>query len=299
MANRINNTLLFFVMLLFGGIVYLHTQTGISVVDTFMFSANFMIYIGLLIGWMESVRDRLLPTKARSYILASAMLSILYLLVRILRFRILTAVAVRRYADYLYNVAPILNPTLFLMTCIRIRRGEGEEQNGKERLLLIPACAQLLMIVTNDLHQLFYRRLIPLSEFHCVVGTYTYGPLFYIMYGWMVATLVAGFVILVLKTWRQNMRGLLSFIAVALVWGGMNIINAAVFTPRSLIRMYHAPEINVFGMLGFFELCIRNRLIPYNENYTGFFANLGLPVLITDDAFAPVYETNLPIRASE
>lgn len=108
MANRINNTLLFFVMLLFGGIVYLHTQTGISVVDTFMFSVNFMIYIGLLIGWMVSVRDRLLPTKARSYILASAMLSILCLLVRILRFRILTAVVVRRYADYLYNIAPIL-----------------------------------------------------------------------------------------------------------------------------------------------------------------------------------------------
>ena len=298
-ANRKNKTILFFILLLLGGIVYLHTQTRVAIVDTFMFSANFMIYIGLLIGWMYSVQDRLLPTKARSYILASAVLSILYLLIRILRFRILTVVVVRRYADYLYNIAPIFNPTLFLLTCIRIRRGDGEEQNGKERLLLIPACAQLLLILTNDLHQLFYRRLIPLSEFQGVIGTYTYGPLFYFMYGWMVATLVAGFVILVLKTWRQNVRGLLSFIAVALVWGGMNIINAAVFTPRSLIRMYHAPEINVFGMLGFFEVCIRNRLIPYNENYTGFFADLGLPVRITDDAFATVYETNLPIRASE
>ena len=52
-------------------------------------------------------------------------------------------------------------------------------------------------------------------------------------------------------------------------------------------------------MLGFFETCIRNRLIPYNENYTGFFSNLGLPVRITDEAFRPVYETNLPIHASD
>ncbi|MBQ3706639.1 MAG: hypothetical protein II889_01905 [Clostridia bacterium] len=298
MSKENRSTCLFFVFLLLGGITNLLTRTHISVVDTFMFSANFMIYIGLLIYWMISVRARLLPTRVRGYILASAVLNIVYLLVRVLRFRILTDVIVRRYVDYLYNLAPILVPTLFLMTCIRIRKGGDEERNGKERLFLIPSCLLLLLILTNDLHQLFYRRLIPLSEFQCVVGTYTYGPLFYLMYGWMVATLLAGFVILIRKTWRQSFRALLSFGAVILLWGGMNLINWLVFTPLDLVRMYHAPEINIFGMLGLFEICIRNRLFPYNENYTGFFSNLGLPVLVTDERFAPVYETDLPIRAS-
>ncbi|MBR5367025.1 MAG: hypothetical protein IK132_12345 [Clostridia bacterium] len=299
MTKQNRNTFLFFGFLLLGGICNLLTRTLISVVDTFMFSANFLIYIGLLIFWMHSVKTRLLPTKARSYILASASLSIFYLLVRVLRFRILTEVIVRRYVDYLYNIAPVLSSTLFLMTCIRIHRGDGDERNGKERLLLVPACTLLVLILTNDLHQLFYRRLIPLSEFHGVVGTYTYGPLFYLMYGWMVAALLTGFVFLILKTRRQSFRVLFHFAAVVLIWGSVNLINLLVFTPLDLVRLFHAPEINVFGMLGFFEVCIRNRLIPYNENYTGFFANLGLPVRITDDAFASVYETNLPICASE
>ena len=51
-------------------------------------------------------------------------------------------------------------------------------------------------------------------------------------------------------------------------------------------------------MLSSFEVCIRNRFIPYNENYTGFFSHLGLPVQITDERFSAVYETDLPIPAT-
>ena len=298
-AKQNKNTWLFIGFLLLGGVCNLLTRTQISVVDTFMFSANFMIYIGLLIFWMQSVWARLLPTRARRYIITAAILMIVYLLVRVLRFRILTEVIVRRYVDYAYNIPMVLVPTLFLMTCIRIHRGEETGGKGKEQRLLIPACLMLLLILTNDLHQLFYRRLIPLSEFHGIVGTYTYGPLFYLMYAWMVITLLTGFAILIRKAWRQNIRGLIWFAAVALAWGGLSLLNRLIFTPLDLVRMYHAPEIHVFALLGFFEVCIRNRLIPYNENYTGFFANLGLPVRITDEAFTPVYETNFPIGASD
>ena len=291
------NIQLFFGFLLLGGITNLLTRTRISVLDTFMFSANFMIYIGLLIFWMYSVKDRLLPTRARTYIITAAVLMIVYLLVRVLRFRILTEVAIRRYVDYAYNVPLVFVPTLFLMTCIRIHRGEEAQENGRERGLLVPSAILLLLILTNDVHQLFYRRLIPLSEFHGIVGTYTYGPLFYYMYCWVIVMLLAGFAILIRKTWKQNIRGLIWFASVVVIWGGMSLINWLVFTPLDLARLYHSPEINVFGMLGFFEVCIRNRLIPYNENYTGFFASLGLPVLITDGDLSAVYETNLPVPA--
>ena len=297
MKKQMRSTRLFFGFLLLGGITNMLTRTHISILDTFMFSANFMIYIGLLIFWMQTVRERLLPTKARGYILASAFFMIFYLLVRVLRFRILTEVVIRRYADYAYNIPMILVPTLFLMTCIRISRGEEGEGKGKERLLLFSACTMLLLIMTNDLHQLFYHRLIPLSEFHGIVGTYTYGPLFYLMYGWIVITMMTGFVILIRKTYRQNIRGLLWFAGVAFIWAGLSLLNRLVFTPLDLARMYHSPEIQVFGMLGSFEVCIRNRFIPYNENYISFFSNLGLPVLITDEDFTTVYETNLPVAA--
>jgi hypothetical protein len=298
MNKQTKNTWLFLGFILLAGIAYLFTRTQIVFIGTLMFSANFMIYIALLISWMLSVRERLLPTKARGYVVASAFLMMAELFVRFLRFRVLSEVVVRRYADYMYNIPLVLIPTLFLMTCIRIRRGEGDEQNGREQLLLIPSGTLLLLILTNDLHQLFYRRLIPLSEFHGIVGTYTYGPLFYLMYGWMVATLLSGLVILIRRTWKHNIRGLIQFAAIVLIWGGLSLLNWLVFTPLEMLRMYHSPEIHVFCLLGFFEVCIRNRMIPYNENYAGFFSDLGLPVLITDGAFAPVFETDLPVRAS-
>lgn len=292
-------TWLFLGLLLLAGITYLFTRTYISIVDTFMFCANFIIYIGLLFSWTYSVRIRLLPTRARGYILAASVLMVMVLLVRFLRYRVLLEVVSSRYTDYAINIPLVLIPTLFLMTCIRIHRGEGDEQNGKERLLLIPACTLLLLILTNDLNQLFYRRLIPLSEFHGVIGTYTYGPLFYFMYGWMGLMLLAGIVILIRNAWQRNTRGLIRFAAVFLIWAGLSLFNRLFFTARDMLRMYHAPEIHVFSLLGFFEVCIRSRMIPYNENYTGFFSNLGLPVLITNDALTPVYETDLPIKASD
>ena len=298
MTKQDRDTWLFIGFLLLGGLTNMLTRTRISIVDTFMFSANFMIYIGLLIYWMRSVRARLLPTLARSYIIASALLMVFYLLVRVLRFRILTEVVVRRYVDYAYNIPMVLVPTLFLMTCIRISKGEGTEEKGKEQRLLIPACGILLLILTNDLHQLFYRRLIPLSEFHGIVGTYNYGPLFYLMYAWMAIVMLVGLAILIRRTYRQEIRGLVWFAAVAFAWVGLSLVNRLVFTPLDLARPFHAPEIQVFGMLGSFEVCIRNRFIPYNENYTGFFSHLGLPIRITDEALATVYETDLPISAA-
>ncbi len=295
--NKTNR--IFFAFLLLAGGAYLLTRTQISFLDTFMFSINFMIYIGLLLFWMFSVQRRLLPTRARSYTIAAAMLMMTELLIRVLRFRILTDIAARRYVDYSYNIPLILIPTLFLMVCIRIRRGESESQAGRDLFLLVPAGIQLILILTNDLNQLFYRRLIPLSDFQGVVGTYTYGPLYYFMYGWIGITMLAGFFILIRRTWRQNIPGLIGFLSILLIWAGLSLINRFVFTPLNLVRMYHAPEIHVFCMLGCFEICIRNRLIPYNENYTGFFSSLDLPVLITDGSLSPVYETKLPVRASD
>ncbi len=90
---------LFLGFLLLAGVAYLFTRTQIAIVDTFMFSANFIINIVLLMSWMYSVRARLLPTKARGYIVAAAILMMAELHVRFLRFRILTEIVIRRYKD--------------------------------------------------------------------------------------------------------------------------------------------------------------------------------------------------------
>ena len=61
---------------------------------------------------------------------------------------------------------------------------------------------------------------------------------------------------------------------------------------------FYFPEIFVFGMLGIFESCIRSRLIPFNENYVGFFARLDLAAEISDSSFRTVYATARRIEAT-
>lgn len=85
--------------------------------------------------------------------------------------------------------------------------------------------------------------------------------------------------------------------AVLLVWVSMAILSERVTSRLDLVRPYSGPEIHIFGMLGVFEVCIRIRLMPHNENYAGFFRSMHIPVLITDLAFRPVFETAEPLSA--
>ena len=56
--------------------------------SAFMFSAVLLIYSGLILYWVQSVRRRLLPSPARSYMIASGMLMEFFLVVRTVSHRI-------------------------------------------------------------------------------------------------------------------------------------------------------------------------------------------------------------------
>ena len=61
--------------------------------------------------------------------------------------------------------------------------------------------------------------------------------------------------------------------------------------------MYNSPEINLFGMLGVLEVCIRYHLIPHNANYADFFEAFRMPALATDRGFRPVYRSGEELAA--
>lgn len=164
------SVLLFVVCLLLAGLCYLFSRLQEPFVNSLLFCGNFTIYAGLLLFWMQSVQARLLPTRARRYIVAAAILMLLYLALRVFKYRISGVAPVpTRYAVYAYWIPQMLIPALFLMTCLCIRRGEASQRRGE--LLLIPACALSVLAMTNDLHALIYAPKVPLSEFAVATGT--------------------------------------------------------------------------------------------------------------------------------
>ncbi|MBQ9534294.1 MAG: hypothetical protein IJU78_00400 [Clostridia bacterium] len=293
-------TWLFIGFFLLAGMCYLLNRTSITWLNSLLFSMNFAIYAGLLLFWIQSVRVRLLPTNARSYILSAAVLMLGALILRVFRYRIVvTGTVPSRYAAYSYWLYTLLIPTLFLMTAIRIRQGAETSGKRKELLLLIPTLALCIFGLTNDLHRLVYIPTVPLSSFDINTGLYTYGVTFYLLFAWMGLMAASGIVIL-LRVTQKRASGVMGYVLLVLgLWLSLELLNIFVIEPHNLRRMYATPEIRIFSMLAIFEICIRSRLIPHNENHVGFFEKLTLPVLITDRELAPVYRSAIPINAEE
>ena len=297
------NTRIFIGFLLLAGFLHFFDPTQNLALNTFIFCAVFAVYAGLILFWIRSIRIRLLPTRVRTYMTAAGILMLSFLAMRVFKYRIVgdyaDDVAISRYTVYAYWAPQMLVPSLFLMTCVRIRHGNADRRKPGEAVLLIPGAALSAIVLTNDLHKWIYRNKIDLSQFNVTGGTYSYGAGFYCLYAWMIIAWVTGLVLLLRETGRRPGKETLRLAGVILLWLVMLLLNKLVFDNLRVHQPYTSPEIHIFSMLAVFEVCIRNRLIPGNENHTGFFGQLGLPVMITDRTYSPVYRTDREVIASE
>ena len=292
------NTVLFIGFLLLAGFANFFSRTAVPELDSLMACVNYVTYIGLLLFWMEAVWVRLLPSPARTSVLSSAILMLLYMLLRIFKYRFAVSVILSRYVVYAYWIPQMLIPALFLMTCLRIRRGKRGTGIRNERLLLIPGAALSLLVMTNDLHALVYVPRIDLSQFILDTGTYRLGPCFYLLYVWMILAMVVGLVICFQETGKLSRKAVGLLIAVLALWASLVMLNLLVLDKLpARFSMYNVPEIHIFCILAIYEIFIRSRLFPYNENYTGFFRKLRIPALITDRNFHPVFRSEAALSA--
>ena len=256
-----------------------------------------IVYCGLLMFWVQSVRERLLPSAARRYVLGAGFLMLMNMLNRIIKYRFLVEPAVIRYFVYAYWIPQTVIPALFLMNCIRIRNRSGKHF---EKFLLIPVFLLVVTVLTNDLHGLVYRPLVSMEVFAGDTGTFVNGPVLYALYAWMAVTMACGLVILFVETGRVSGGAIRMLTWIVVLWVVMIALNFLVFDSDLIkVKVFNVPETHIFGMLGVFETCIRYRLIPYNENYTGFFHALQLPVLIADRSLKPVYRSQAELNAEE
>lgn len=255
-----------------------------------------LIYIGLLLFWIQSVRRRLLPSRARNYALLSALLMIIYLCLRAFKYQITESVVAKRYTWYAYYIPMALIPTLFLMLAIYILR-DSSKRNFEERLLLIPVSVLITLFITNDIHKIVFKPRIPLSDFVGDTGTYGYGITFYIMYAWIILSLAAGIVLMIKESgFRRSPHTILPFFII-FIWLIMLMVLEGLEAAGIRIHMYQGPEIHIFSLLAVYESCIRLSLIPHNENYEGFFESLRMPVIITDKNLEVVYRSDCHLEA--
>ena len=291
-------TWLFITLLLLGGALHSNDPDEYHFAASVIYCAEYLIYAGLILFWMQSVSVRLLPTRAKGYVLAAGGLMLLFLAAQFTKYRIAVLPGLTRACWYVYYVPILFIPTLFLMTCLRIGRGEGIRQ-PRELLLLIPATLLALGVLTNDLHRWAF---IPNGDMATLIGsqnTYTHGFLYYAACAWAGCAMIAG-VFCLLAACRKSGRwkkALLPLLTLAVTPSLFVVCNRI---PKNSIPItYEWVEVCVFSMLSVHEACIRIRLIPSNENYPGFFSQMDLPALITDRDLKTAFRTRLPVRAGE
>ena len=143
-----------------------------------------LIYAGLLLAWGVSVEYRIIREDVRYYTAAAVLLMLLWLVLRICKYRFFSGVdSVARHLWYAYYVPMILLPLMLFFAALCI--GSGEKEPERRFLpLLVPALALIAAVLTNDSHQLVFRFA---PEFAGWNSSYTHGILYFAVAAWVAA----------------------------------------------------------------------------------------------------------------
>ena len=312
--NKRKSVVLFLAGIVFAGLIHVFDKyvlmflvqfgaehpelSGAPYFSTLGFCVNLSVCVFLLLCWAGALRRRMLPTRARTYLFASALLMIFYIAVRSAKYRLAgDDVLINHIFWYLYYIPIIFIPTLFLMTCINIRR-KSQKKRFDERLLLIPASVMAAAVLTNDLSGAVF--IFPWDDLLVgSQGTYVRNFGYYIIVASMTVEFICGMILLtrINRSFHSAKKVIFPFLFIILM--GVLLVMERSLGYYSLPRPFNPPEIVVFCMLGILESCVRSRLIPQNENYTGFYRSMNIPALITDSRFEPVYSTAAPFSAKK
>ncbi|MBQ2155459.1 MAG: hypothetical protein II438_03430 [Clostridiales bacterium] len=294
-------TSLFFGLLLLAGIVNVLMRFETPIINGTLFCVNAAIISFLIVFWIDSVRERLLPTRARLYIVLAGLVMLGYHLMRIFRYRVSkNDLPVYRFTAYLYFIPRVLIPALLLSTALYLRFEDTKIGRRGVRIVLAVASAFSLFVITNDLHLLVYRPTGDFSDFNMEGGHYKWGFGFFMVFGVMLLMLIISFYLFFRSTKKKKRRPVvLSLIGSIVLWLFVTLFQAFVVDRFKLPKMFNIPEIDIYSFILVFECCIRSRLIPYNEKYDAFFKKMKTPVMITDPDLHVLNVSATPINTPE
>lgn len=239
------------------------------------------LYLLLFTLWGFSLGRRIIQRQALHCLRLTAALMLLWLILRTLKYSVVTGPAAGRYIWYLYYL-----PMLFLpLLCVYIALSMGKSEDyrlsrGTGMLSIIPA-ALFLLVITNDLHQqvFAFKSGVPGLP---VSGTYSYRPLYFICLGWMVVCMAFSLVCLFRKSRIPSGEG--KRITPFVLGCAMLLYSILYLSGIPAVRWWFG-DMNVMFCLMYaaiYESCIRCRMIPSNTGYVELFEASTLAACIAD-----------------
>ena len=270
-------------------------QIGFQVEAPFNWLFSFfrsVIYIMLFAAWGISVCRRIIQPQVRRYLTAISALMVFWVTARTLRHLFAETPWALRHLWYLYYLPMLFIPLLALFVALSLGKPDNFRLPKWTALLYIPTAALLLLVLTNDLHQLVFR--FP-EDAVVWMNEYRYGIVYFPVVGWMVLCALTALVIMLVKCRVPNSRKVLVLPFVPVV---LSVIYGALYIFQlPWLRLIAGDVTVVFCLLiaATLESCIQCGLIQSNTHYRELFDASTVGAQITD----PEYHVVLSSRAAQ
>lgn len=239
-----------------------------------------LIYIALYIGWGISVSKRIIQVQVRHYLIAVSGLMVFWFVIRSMRYFFITDIGIARQLWYLYYLPMLFIPLFSLFVAISLGKPENARLSKTALVLLyIPTVICLLLVLTNDLHQLVFS--FPEGEVWTDDNmSYSFGYFFVI--GWEILCALAAFVIMIIKCRLSYRKKYLPFLLLA-----CSIVYALIYVSGVEWMQLIGGDITAAQCLmftGILECCIQCGLIQTNTGYRAMFeaGSIGAQIVDTD-----------------
>ena len=103
-----------------------------------------------------SVRNRIIQPQVRRYLTLVSALMVFWMTVRTIRYSLDECMWLMRYLWYLYYLPMLFIPLLSVFVSLSLGKPDNFRLPKWTKFLYIPTAALLLLVLTNDLHQLVF-----------------------------------------------------------------------------------------------------------------------------------------------
>lgn len=239
------------------------------------------LYLMLFALWGYSLDRRIIQTQALHCMRLTAALMLVWLVLRTLKYEVVTDITVARYIWYLYYLPMLFIPLFGVYIALSLGKSEKYRLTG--RIVALAAIPAILfsLVITNDLHQQMF-------AFNSGIPgrpdnySYHHRYLYFICLGWMVGCMIFSLIHLLKKSRIKNggKKPLMPFII-----GCITILYGILYlTGLSAVRWWFG-DMNVMLCLlyaAIYESCIRCRMIQSNTGYVELFEASTLAAVIMD-----------------
>ena len=241
------------------------------------------IYIGMFAAWGISVRQRIVQKQVRRYLTGVSLLLILWFTLRSAKYFIFWQPNVIRYLWYLYYLPMLFIPTLALLIAMSLGKPDKYKLPKSVLLLFAVSGALLILVLTNDLHQLVFS----FSKNADIWSDESYGycVCYFAVIGWQVLCAAAALVVMLFKCRLKNRK--LRFLPVIPLIVSLNYLVLNYIGIPWQKELFG--DVTAFQSLMYmlcFEACIACGYIHSNSRYADLFASsVGTSAQITDMSF--------------